>query len=319
MSDYWTRRNETKAQIEANFKTDAQYNRELNRIYSRAQREIQKEIQAELSNFARREQISMAEAQRLIDRADVIDFKEKASEYIDERGLSPEAQRQMRANSVNMRTSRLELLKSTINVELIAMADGENKLLTQRLMQDAVEEYTRQAGILGKTVPRNLDRIAREIVTADYKGTTFSNRIWSNQRKLRNEIENTLEGVLIRGQHPYKAGRALQGLVREEFMGKTGSGGARYVAQRLAVTESARTQTSVFKASMEEYDIEKAEWIAEPTACPICAEQDGKIFDVKGIHVDSDLTIPAHNWCRCAFSAYVDRAAWDADLTRRGL
>ncbi|MDN6326662.1 MAG: phage head morphogenesis protein, partial [Alkalibacterium sp.] len=271
MSDYWAKRNEELERIRQQFNTDAQYNKELERIYTRAQREIDKEIQAELTSFATRDEVSMAEARRRVDKMDVEAFKEKAKRYVEEKNFSPRANEELRAYNTRMRMSRLELLKHNIHLETVALADEEDKLLSARLTDEAVEEYRRQAGILGETIPDNLDRVARQLVAADYKGTDFSERIWRDQKKLRNGLEGVLDDVLVRGQHPTKASKALRELVTEEFLGKDGKGGAAFVAKRLAVTESAHIQTEVQKASYKEYGITQMEWVAEPDACPDCA------------------------------------------------
>lgn len=309
MSDYWARRNEELEHIRQQFNTDAQYNKELERIYARAQREIDKEIQAELTSFATRDEVSMAEARRRVDKMDVEAFKEKAKRYVKEKNFSPRANEELRAYNTRMRMSRLELLKHNIHLETVALADEEDKLLSARLADEAVEEYRRQAGILGETIPDNLDRVARQLVVADYKGTDFSERIWRNQKTLRNELEKVLDDVLIRGQHPRKASKDLRDLVSKEF------GNKKYAAERIAVTESARVQTETQKASYKDYGITQMEWIAEPGACDDCEEMDGRIFAID----NPEAQIPLHPNCKCSFASVVDRNAFEADLTSRGL
>lgn len=312
MSDYWARRNEELERIRQQFNTDAQYNKELERIYTRAQREIDKEIQAELISFATRDEVSMAEARRRVDKMDVEAFKEKAKRYVEEKNFSPRANEELRAYNTRMRMSRLELLKHNIHLETVALADEEDKLLSARLTDEAVKEYTRQAGILGETIPDNLDRVARQLVVADFQGTDFSERIWRNQKTLRNELENTLDDVLIRGQHPRKASRDLRDLVSKEF------GNKKYAAERIAITESSRVQTQVAEQSYADYGIEQYEYIAEIDACDVCGELDGQIFNLRDMEQGVNAP-PIHPSCRCAISSYVDRNAFEADLTARGL
>jgi len=309
MSDYWARRNEELEHIRQQFNTDAQYNKELERIYTRAQREIDKEIQAELTSFATRDEVSMAEARRRVDKMDVEAFKDKAKRYVQERNFSPRANEELRAYNTRMRMSRLELLNHNIHLETVALADEEDKLLSARLTDEAVEEYRRQAGILGETIPDSLDRVARQLVVADFQGTDFSERIWRNQKALRNELENVLDDVLIRGQHPRKAGKDLRDLVSKEF------GNKKYAAERIAITESARVQTETQKQSYKDYGITQMEWIAEPGHCDECGEYDGKIMSVD----NPEAEIPLHPHCRCSFAPVVDRNAFEADLTSRGL
>lgn len=311
MSDYWIGRNEESERIKAQFNSDAQYNHELARIYNRAQREIDKEIQSELMSFATREQVSMAEAQRRVDKMDVEAFKEKAKRYVEEKNFSPRANEELRSYNVRMRMSRLELLKHDIHLETVALADEENKLLTARLSEEAQAEFERQAGILGESLPDNLDRIVKQIVVADFQGTDFSERIWRDQKQLRNALSNTLDDVLIRGQHPREASKQLRELVSESFYGKRGNGGAKYVAERLAITESARIQSGIQKASYEEYDIQQYEYLAEPDACDVCGALDGSIFSVSVMQPGINAS-PMHSHCRCSSSGVVDRQAFES-------
>src|SRR5690625_2633285 len=141
MSQYWINRNKELERIKAQFNSDADYNRELARIYKRAQREIDKEIQSELMSFATREQVSMAEAQQRVSKMDVEAFRDKAKQYVKEKNFSPRANQELRAYNTRMRMSRLELLKHNIHLETVALADEEDKLLSARLTDEAVEEY----------------------------------------------------------------------------------------------------------------------------------------------------------------------------------
>ena len=313
MSNYWQRRNEELKHIQAQFQTDADYNKELRRIYDSGQREIQKEVDSFLQNYAGRENLSMDEAMKKVDKMDVEAFRDKAKRYVEEKNFSPRANDELRAFNVKMRMNRHQLLNEHIRLETVAMANSEERLLTARLDEEVYKEMQRQAGILGMTVPspERIRELSKQIVAADFKGTNFSNRIWTNQSELQAELENVMRRTIIRGENPRVAARQLRGLVND------GVGNAKAKAERIAITESSRIQTQAQKASFDEYGIQQVEWIAEPDACRICSEQDGKIFDKS--QMESDLTVPAHPNCRCSFAAVVDRDAWDADLRSRGL
>ena len=153
MSNYWQRRNEELKHIQSQFQTDADYNRELRRIYDSGQREIQKEVDSFLQNYAGRENLSMDEAIKKVDKMDVEAFRDKAKRYVEEKNFSPRANDELRAFNVKMRINRHQLLNEHIRLETIAMANSEERLLTARLDEEVYEEMQRQAGILGMTVP----------------------------------------------------------------------------------------------------------------------------------------------------------------------
>ena len=314
MSNYWQRRNEELKHIQSQFQTDADYNRELRRIYDSGQREIQKEVDSFLQNYAGRENLSMDEAIKKVDKMDVEAFRDKAKRYVEEKDFSPRANDELRAFNVKMRMNRHQLLNEHIRLETVAMANSEERLLTARLDEEVYKEMQRQAGILGMTVPspERIRAFSKVIVAADFKGTNFSNRIWANQSELQAELENVMRRTIIRGENPRVAARQLKGLVND------GVGSAKYKAERIAITESGRIQISTQIESFKEFGIEQLEVIVEPDGCSICQEHDGEIVNVADA-VQGDNVPIFHPNCRCSTSSYVDRDAWDADLRSRGL
>src|SRR5690625_7101452 len=52
-------------------------------------------------------------------------------------------------------------------------------------------------------------------------------------------------------------------------------------SERLMVTEQARIRTAVFEDSANQMGFTEYEYIAEPTACKICAPLNGEIFKLK--------------------------------------
>jgi SPP1 gp7 family putative phage head morphogenesis protein len=241
----------------------------------------------------------MTEARKIASKTDVQAFQDTAKRYVETRDFSDRANRELRRYNVTMRTNRLELLEAKVNLLTVDMANEEEGLLQRHLAKEALKEYERQAGILGMTVPsdRQLERMFKVVLTAQFEGATFSDRIWANQAELRDGINRTIERTIIRGENPRVAARELRGLVSDEF------GKKKYAADRIAITESARVQTYVQEQAFRDAGIDKKMWIAEPDACPDCAELDGQVMDVD----DTSDTIPRHPFCRCSFSSYVER------------
>ena len=57
-------------------------------------------------------------------------------------------------------------------------------------------------------------------------------------------------------------------------------------------------------------------WIAEISACDECQGYDGNVYNLSDTNAPR---VPAHPFCKCAEVAHIDRQAFEADLTRRGL
>lgn len=313
-AEYWQRRNEEMKHIQDMFDSDAAYNAEIKRIYDRAQREIQKEIDAFITNYAKGENITIADARKQVNKMDVEAFAEKAKQYVKERDFSPQANEELKKYNLRMKMSRLEMLNHHIQLETIAMANDEEKLLTARLDEELYNEYVRQAGILGEPVPSaaQLKSISKVIVTADFHGANFSSRIWVNRAELQNELEKAISRTMIQGENPRVTARNLRRLVNDNVNNK------RYAAERLAITESGRVQTETQKVSFEEFGYTQYEYIAEPTACEICKPLDGKIFNVDDMQAGENAN-PMHPNCRCSVAAHMSREEWNADLKARGL
>lgn len=311
---YWSARRLAHEHMKEQLKTDGAYKKRIARLYRTAQEEIIRDIEADIGRFADSQGLSMTEAKLLIKKHDVEAFSSKAKRYVEEKNFSDEANRELKLYNITMRTNRLELLESRIHLELTAMADAENGMLQEWLTKQALEEFERQAGILGQTLPdrKQLLRKVKSLVSAEFRGTTFSERVWQNQKELQQGLERTLRRTIIRGEHPRVAGRELRKLVHKEFENK------KYAADRIAITESGRLQVEVQEETYKEYDIEQYIYLAEMDACDICADLDGQVFNVSDMRVGENAPV-MHPFCKCSTSGYVDRKAFEADLTRRGL
>lgn len=291
------RRQELK-HIEQSLKDDRKMKREMARVYRNSAEDIQRHIDADIMRFAAKENVSMAEAKKIISKTDVEAFQSTAKKYVEDKDFSPKANKELRRFNVTMRTNRLELLQARINVDTIMLAWEEEQLTAKYITEEVIKERIRQSGILGMTVPSSsqLETLARSVLLSDVSGATFSDRIWANQNELRSNINQAIERALIRGEHPRNAAASIKRLVRDEY------GMKKRAADRIAITEVARAQTIAGVEAFKAAEVDKMMWIAEPDACPICSDMDGKVFSI----YTSGLTIPAHPFCRCSYAGYVE-------------
>ena len=284
--------------IEQSLKDDRKMKRELAKVYRNSAEDIQRQIDSEIMRFADKENVSMAKAKKIISKTDVEWYQDRAKRYSEQNNFSPKANKEMRRFNVTMRTSRLELLQARINLDTVMLAWEEEQLTAKYITEEVIKEHIRQAGILGMTVPSRsqLETLARSVLLSDVSGATFSDRIWANQNELRNNINQTIERALIRGEHPRKSAASIKRLVRDDY------GKANRAADRILITETARAQTIAGVEAFKAAEVDKMMWIAEPDACPICSGMDGKVFSID----TSGLTIPAHPFCRCSYAGYVE-------------
>src|SRR5699024_3917709 len=287
--------------IEQSMKDERKMKRDLAKIYNSSLDDIQRHIDAEIKRFAYKEGVSMAEAKRIISKTDVETFQSTAKRYVEEKNFTPKANKELRRYNITMRSNRLELIQARINLDIIALALEEEQLTGQHIAQEAIAEYERQAGILAMSAPSQaqLNTLATAVALSDVSGATFSDRIWANRVELRNEVNQTIERALIRGEHPKKSVASIKRLIRDEY------GTQQRAAERILITETARAQTIAGVEAFKKAEVDQHVYIAEPTACDICSKLDDKVFNVKDM-VPGENASPMHPHCRCAIAGHVE-------------
>lgn len=302
---YW--RNRELNHIKQSIENDERIARRIRRNQQRAMNDIETQIEAFYGRYADVEGISMSEARKRVSKLDVEKYSDKAKQYVKERNFSKMANEQMRIYNVTMNINRLELLKANIHLELLAMTSEEQRVLFEEMTKSARAEYERQAGILGETLNYNEKNIA-SIVNSSFLSAEWSDRLWDNQDALRSELDRLLNRSIVQGRNPREMAREL----RKTFDTSI------FNSERLLITETARVQQDVFQDSMKQAEIEQYEYIAELSACDICAALDGKIFDVDDAESGRNA-YPMHPFCKCSQAAYIDRDAWEREMDEREL
>ena len=243
----------------------------------------------------------MADARKRASKLDMEEYSRKAEKYVAEKDFSTQANEEMRLYNLTMKVNRLELLKAEIGLELIAMTDDVEKLLEKGLDERTIEEFKRQAGILGMSVG-NPKTAAKSIVNASFHNATFSERIWANQTVLKNEISKLLQKGMIQGRNPKELARELR---------KT-CASSKYDSERLMRTEMARVQIEAQKLSYEENGYDEYEYICchKGDACSACKALDGEHFKTKKM-MPGENAPPMHPNCHCSTAAHIDDKEYD--------
>lgn len=299
-SEYWKKR-EAEA-LKSYQKDEEAYYEEIQEIYADMMERIQKEIDSFYIKYAVKEDISMAEAKKRVSQLDIKAYARKAKKYVRNRDFSDEANEEMRLYNATMKINRLEMLKANIGLELVSGYDELQKYFEQTLTDRTLDEFKRQAGILGENITDNAEMV-HSIVNASFHNTTFSDRIWMHQDVLKNQLSSLLQTGLIQGRNP----RQLAVELRKYFNVGIGN------SERLMRTELARVQTAAQKRSFEKNGFEEYEFIANGTACEKCAGLDGQHFKVAKMMPGTNAP-PMHPNCRCSTAAYQDSAEYEAWL-----
>ena len=299
---YWKNREEE--QRKKSIKDEAKYAKEIERIYTNMMDEIQKEINGFYVRYAKKEGITIAEAKKRASKLDMEEYSRKAAKYVKEKNFSDAANEEMRLYNMTMKVNRLEMLKARMGLELVSGFDELQKFFDEKLTDRTLEEFERQAGILGKSVLQN-EKKAHAIVNASFHNAKFSDRIWMYQDMMKAELSKLLQQGLIRGKHPRDLARHLKKLF----------GVSQYNAERLMITELARVQSEAQKQSFERNGFEYYEYIAcgKVDVCNVCKVLDGKHFKVKDM-MPGENAPPMHPSCHCSVAAWEDNEEYEAWL-----
>lgn len=298
-SNYWRKRElEWK---KADLKDETEYIQEIQDIYSTMLTQINKEIESFFIRYSTKEGMSMAEAKRKASDIDIKEYEKKAKKYVKEKDFSKEANEQMRLYNLAMKVNRLELLKANIGLELTAGSDELVSFTKEKLEGAALEQIQRNAGILGDTIIDNA-KTAKTIANSSFKNATFSERIWSQQDLLKNDLYGILSTALIQGRNP----REFIPKVRKSF------DVTRYQAERLLRTELTRVRIQAQAESYEANGIDEYEYVAcgLRDVCPLCKELDKQIFKLKDMEIGENAP-PRHPNCHCALAPYSDRKVYE--------
>lgn len=210
--EYWQKRETEHAK--KNKMSEQTYAEEIRKTYAYMADQIQKEIDGFYAKYANAEKISLAEAKRRVSKLDIEEYGRKAAKYVKEKDFSDQANEEMRLYNATMKINRLELLKANIGLEMVSGFDELQKYFDRTLTQQTIEEFRRQAGILGNSVQEN-GKMARAIVDASFHNATYSDRIWMYQDMLKAELDKLLKTGLIQGKNPRELAVHLQTLRRK--------------------------------------------------------------------------------------------------------
>lgn len=297
--EYWKKR-ETEAK-KHNIQDEEEYNRQIQEIYENMLDQINKEINGFYARYAKKEKITMAEAKRRADQLDIKAYERKAKKYVATKDFSDQANEEMRIYNLTMKVNRLELLKANIGLEMVSGFDEMQKYFDKKLSERTIEEFRRQAGILGASVMEN-GKMVHAIVNASFQNATYSERIWGYQGMLKAEIQGLLVSGLIGGKNPKVLARHLE----KRF------GVSRSNAERLMITELARVQTEAQKQSFIRNGFEEYEYVAcsKTDICSVCQALDGKHFKIEDMMPGTNAP-PMHPRCHCSVAAYMDDEAYE--------
>lgn len=305
-NEYWQKRFE---QLEKASHNEAltTYN-QVEQEYIKAQKEIERQINNWYVRVAENNQISMADAKKLLNSNELKEFKWNVQEYIkygEENRINNDWMKELENASAKYHISRLEALKiqtqQSMEVAFGNQLDDVDKLLkntyTKGYYHTAFEiEKGFNVGYRMQGIDQDrLNKIISKPWAIDERN--FSERIWGNKNTLINELHQQLTRMCLTGGTPDKA---IKYMSKKFNTSKSRAG-------NLIMTESAYFSSLAQKDCFNELDVEKYEIVAtlDIHTSEICREQDGKVYEMKDFQ--PGITAPPfHNYCRSVTVPHFD-------------
>lgn len=274
--------------------------------YDRAIAAIKSDIEKWYQRFADNNEISLAEAKKLLTKAELEEFKWTVDEYI-KLGMSgdPRWHKQLENASARVHLNRLEALEIQMREQVERIYRGRETATREYLANLYEDNYYHnvfdiEQGVgIGLSFTRldqkRLDLVTQKPWTTDNK--TFSDRIWTSKQALINSLNRNLTQMIARGEAP---DRTIAAIAKEFEKDKNTVG-------RLVMTESAAFSAKARADAHAELGVERFEIVAtlDKRTSEICQDMDGKHFAEKDREIGVTCP-PFHPWCRSTDAPYFD-------------
>lgn len=311
--EYWKQREQDEQDwINENIKSGQDFDKLIQKYYDSLLQNINKDISEQYIRYAKREGYTLSEARKKVSQEDINAFSSEAKritakartiykkkgkvEYAD---FSDEVNTRLRLYNATMRINRLEMLKAQIGLEMIENNMDIYGTVIDYLNDSYINELKRQAGILASSASSVKAAETASIVMAATGNANFSERLWANSDVFKARLDQLLTKQMVQGLNPTVIARDLKPYLKDEVKN------ARYVTERLARTETSRVQGQAQLNSFRKYGYKNVKWIAEPSACKVCASI---AATNDGVYTLDDVpTKPVHPNCMCSFSAWYDK------------
>lgn len=269
--------------------------------YEKAAQNIQREIEYWYARFAENNEISLADAKKLLTSQELKELKWDVEEYIEKgRTLNYSKQwaKELENASVRAHIGRYEALQLQMQQQAEALYGGQLDGIDNMLRDTYQDGYYRTAyevqkgfGVGWNFAALDERKIGKAVARPwGVDGKNFSGRVWENKTKLIGTLNKTLTQSIIRGEAPDKAIKEISRVMEVD----------KRKAGRLVMTESAFIASESQKDCYKELGVEYFEVLAtlDSHTCSDCGVREGQKIPMS--EYESGVTAPPfHPYCRC--------------------
>ncbi len=299
---------------------------EIEPAFLQAQREIQMQIDSWYARFAANNNVTLAEARKMLSSRELSELRWDVNEYIKygrQTGMiDTRWMRQLENASAKFHISRLEALQIRTQQALEVAFGNELDAVDKMARKVFSENYYHsifevQKGFnigweVGQIDSRKLNNIIKKPWATD--GQNFSSRIWTRKQQMVGDLHQELTRTLVQGKAPDEAIRHMEKFVDSKVKN------ARNAASRLVMTEQAYFHSISQEEAFRDLDVERFEIIAtlDSRTSEICQDMDGRHFAMAD-YEPGGTAPPFHPNCRSVTAPYFEdnyggeRAARGAD------
>lgn len=291
-------------------------------VFQQAQWEIKNDIEKWYNRIANNNNLSLKEANVLLNDNQLTEFHWNLQEYIKygmDNVTSQSWNKQLENASAKYHITRLEALKmSTQNA--LEKAFGNQLDVTDTMARDTFTSgsyktmYELQKGLnigfdVAKINEGKLEKIISKPWVAD--GRNFSSRIWGDKAKMITELHSEITKLCITGKSNTKAINHMMNYVN------TSINNAKFCAKRLIVTEKAFFASLARFETFENLNVKqyKISAIFDLKTSQICRDMDGEVFDIDEYAIGKTAP-PFHPFCRTDTVPYINNKYTENDMKK---
>lgn len=290
---YWRRR--AIRQAEQQMQADEKLVGSLKKEYDRILRELDNELAVFYARYAENESVSLAAARKLLQDAELEDFRMTLDEFRD-KAIEGGYDKELDEIYLRTRVSRLQALQTQIELRMQELFQTQQELLHDHLAGVYTDTYyqtvyavSQQAAVRTSFARMDADTVEK-LLSKPWLDSDFSSRIWADKDKLLRELETALSRSFVRGDPLQRTTKQFA-----ERMGVSESRAATLIHTESAHAAAEATAKGYKETGVSEYQFDAS---LDLKTCAVCGALDGKTFPVS-VRETGVSYPPIHPRCRC--------------------
>ena len=294
--------NAAREQVLRNAKASNRCEAGLMELYDECANGLENEIRAFYSKYARENQLTEAEASRLLTGKEYSRWRKSLEGYlkeVKEQGADSKIALELNTLAAKSQVSRKEQLLANIYRNMARLAGRSESELTGLLSGLVQTNYERKMydiqtiGGVAWDVSKVDERLLKQILQYPWSGKHYSKALWDNTDQLAALARRELTLGFMARSGVDKMAKEIDDVMQR----------GRYAAQRLVRTEASYFANQGQILAYQEAGVEKYRFLGG--GCPICQRLNGQVFNLQEAKAGENLP-PIHPNCKCTTVAAYD-------------